>query len=103
MPESRVRSIWNLIVFLLLMYTATLVPYRTIFIEEEVTDSGFFYFDMLVDLLYFVDLILNFFMAYEDRDKKLERRMKKISINYLRTWFFLDFLSCIPFQYIKVD
>lgn len=97
LPASRVRMVWNLIVFFLLMYTATLVPYRTIFIEEEDTTSPIYYFDMLVDVLYFVDLILNFLMAYEDADKKLEVRMKKIAKNYLKSWFFLDALSCIPF------
>ena len=101
--NSRMRMVWNLIVFFLLMYTATLVPYRTVFIEDESSTSVFFYFDMLVDILYGTDLILNFFMAYEDADKKLEIRLKCISSNYLRTWFFLDFLSCIPMQYIKVD
>ena len=58
---------------------------------------------MFVDVLYFIDLILNFLMAYEDADKKLECRLKKIASNYLKSWFFLDFLSCIPFQYLKVD
>ena len=97
MPESRVRMIWNLIVFFLLMYTATLVPFRTIFLDDEESGTFLWYFDMLVDLLYFVDLILNFFMAFEDPDKKIETKLKKIASNYLHTWFFLDFLSCIPF------
>ena len=89
--------VWNLIVFFLLMYTATLVPYRTIFIDNEEKFTFLFFFDMLVDILYSIDLVLNFFMAYEDADKKLETRLKKIANNYLRSWFFLDFLSCIPF------
>lgn len=83
LPTSRIRMVWNLIVFFLLMYTATLVPYRTIFIEDEDSSSPFFYFDMFVDVLYFIDLILNFLMAYEDADKKLECRLKKIAKNYI--------------------
>lgn len=97
MPASRVRMAWNLIVFFLLMYTATLVPYRTVFIEEEDSTSLFFYFDIVVDILYFLDLIFNFFMAYEDGDKKLETRLKFISRSYLGSWFTLDLISCIPF------
>ena len=93
LPESRVRMIWNLIVFFLLMYTATLVPYRTIFIDEEEKFTFLFFFDAIVDVLYFTDLVLNFFMAYEDVDKRQETRLKKIAINYLNSWFFLDFLS----------
>lgn len=102
MPSSRMRMVWNLIVFFLLMYTATLVPYRTIFIEDD--EKGFiFYFDIIVDILYTTDLVLNFFMAYEDADKKLETRLRYIAVNYFKSWFFLDFLSCIPFQYVEID
>ena len=35
MPSSKVRTIWNIVVLWLLVYTATLVPYRTAFIETE--------------------------------------------------------------------
>lgn len=89
--------LWNLIVFFLLMYTATLVPYRTIFIDFEPKYTFLFFFDIIVDILYSIDLVLNFFMAYEDADKKLETRLKKIAANYLRSWFILDCMSCIPF------
>ena len=40
-------------------------------------------FYIFVDFMYTVDLVLNFFMAFEDRDKKLETRMKMIAVNYL--------------------
>ena len=33
LPESRVRMIWNSIVMLLLIYTASFVPYQTAFID----------------------------------------------------------------------
>ena len=34
MPESKLKTFWNIIVAILLIYTATFVPYRTAFIEE---------------------------------------------------------------------
>ena len=55
----------------------------------------------MVDALYLCDLMLNFFMAYEDTDKKIEAKMRMIAINYLQGWFFLDLLACVPFQYIE--
>ena len=98
MPSSRTRTIWNFVVLWLLVYTATLVPYRTAFIEKEDERSNFLpMFDVFVDIMYIVDLILNFFMAYEDRDKKIETKMRMIASNYLSGWFALDFLACIPF------
>ena len=99
LPYSRLRTIWNMIILLLLLYTATLVPYRTAFLDNDDWEQNYFLlvFDIFVDFLYFMDLFLNFFMAYEDRDKKLEVRLKKIAGNYLRSWFLPDLLSCIPF------
>jgi len=102
LPESRFRLIWNVIVLLLLLYTACIVPYTTAFYE---TTSGTIieYFEVLTDAMYIMDFLLNFFMAYEDRDKKIEVRLRFITINYIRTWFLLDFLACIPFQYFEPD
>ena len=98
MPHSRTRTIWNFIVLMLLVYTATLVPYRTAFIElEDETNMILPAFDIIVDIMYIIDMGLNFFMAYEDRDKKVETRLKYIAINYFQTWWALDFLACIPF------
>lgn len=102
MPQSRVRTVWNFVVLWLLGYTATIVPYRTAFIEREDETNNFLpMFDIFVDFMYTVDLVLNFFMAFEDKDKKLETRMKMIAVNYFQTWFPLDFLACIPFQYLE--
>jgi hypothetical protein len=99
LPTSRFRITWNIIIFFLLIYTATIVPYTTIFVDEE--DSNFAAtIGIIVDTLYFCDLILNFFMAYEDRDKKIEIRLKKIASNYLQSWFLPDLASIIPFNYL---
>jgi len=46
--------------------------------------------------MYILDFFLNFFMAYEDDDKKIETRLKFVAANYIKTWFVLDLLSCMP-------
>ncbi len=44
---------------------------------------------------------MNFFCEYVDEITLLkERRIKKIAINYLKTWFFIDFFSTFPFYII---
>jgi hypothetical protein len=40
-------------------------------------------------------------MAYEDKDKKIEIRLRFIASHYFRTWFFLDLISCINFQWFE--
>lgn len=52
--------------------------------------------DWIVDILFILDLFVNFFMAYERRDGTSETRMKFIAKDYLRSWFFVDLIACIP-------
>ena len=44
---------------------------------------------------------MNFFCEYVNEVTFLEERtIKKIAINYLKTWFFVDFISTFPFYAI---
>ena len=51
-----------------------------------------------MDSMFITDFFLNFLMAYEDRDKKIEVRLRFIAMNYLQGWLMVDLLSCFPFQ-----
>jgi len=53
--------------------------------------------------MFILDFLLNFVMAYEDTDKKIEVRFRYIIVNYFKNWFLFDFLACIPYQYIQLD
>ena len=55
-------------------------------------------FDTTIDLLFLLDIILNFFTAYEiPLTKKLETSLKVIVVNYLTGWFLLDVIATLPF------
>ena len=51
---------------------------------------------IIIDIIYIVDIVINFFRAYQNFDEHLIRRTKKIIFHYLKTWFFLDFIQAIP-------
>lgn len=97
LPDSKPRHFWNFIVLLLLLYTATMIPYRTAFIDTDDPSSFIVNWEIFIDSLYILDFFLTFLMAFEDKDKKIEIRLRLIAINYLKTWFLLDFVSCLPF------
>lgn len=59
------------------------------------------YVDWIIDIIFIMDLFINFITAYEKRDGLQETRIKKIAINYIRGWFIIDFLACIPVQLIE--
>lgn len=98
MPDSSLISFWNIVMMLLLLYTATYVPFKTAFVEDSPQYVN--NIEFAIDSLFFVDLVVNFISAYETNDKNVEFRLSRISFMYLRTWFLFDVFSCIPFQYL---
>jgi hypothetical protein len=50
------------------------------------------------ELFYFIDIVLNFFTAYENKESTYETTLKSIGYNYIRFGsFFLDLLLGFPF------
>jgi hypothetical protein len=59
--------------------------------------------DIFLNLLTFffgVDIIINFLSAYYDENLVIIDNYKDIAINYLMGWFFIDFITVIPFDVI---
>lgn len=52
---------------------------------------------MLIDLIYILDLILNFFRAYHNFDENLVKKSKSIFLHYLKGWFYLILFNVFHF------
>lgn len=96
LPDNKLRMIWNLVTLVLLLYTASFVPYETSFVESD--SAGLAIWEWIVNGLFMLDLVLNFISAYENSDKNVEVRMRIIAKNYIESWFLFDLLACIPFS-----
>jgi len=95
LPSSAFKYYWNMIIIVLLLYTATYMPYRTAF-EDEAT-FGWFICDIVIDSLFVIDIFVNFLSAYEDADGMMQVQLHKIAMHYVKGWFFIDFIACVPF------
>lgn len=84
---------------LLLIYVAIVTPYRVAFIEEE-EGMAWFTTDLMIDCLFFADVLVNCFLAYYDKDKHVITNKKQIFIAYLKGWMLFDLLACLPLQLI---
>jgi hypothetical protein len=82
-------------IIMLLIYTATYVPYKICF-EDETSDAHFV-FDLLVDFFFLIDIILTFFTAYQDNYGSIVTRKSLIAKNYIRGFFVIDVLTTFPF------
>lgn len=84
---------WDAIMSVLILYSAIVIPYKICF---EVGSSGFSsVLDFVVDALFVLDLAVNFRTAFVEDDGDLVVDSKRIAHHYLRTWFLVDFLSCV--------
>jgi hypothetical protein len=98
LPDSKILNLWNIIMMLLLLYTATYIPFKTAFIDDSSSLVNTIEFS--IDSLFFVDIVVNFVSAYETADKNIEFRPSAIAFSYIKSWFLFDVISCIPFQYL---
>ena len=63
-PTSQFKTFWNILIVLLLVYTALFVPFKLAFIETDT--QALIFFEILVDLIFGLDIIVNFLSATED-------------------------------------
>ena len=96
LPDSRFKIAWNIIIILLLLYTAVFVPFKISFLsgDNKVIEA----FEWVSDTLFALDIFVNFCTATENsKTGMLEFSHKKLAFNYIKSWFFLDLLACFPF------
>ena len=99
LPSSLLRKVWNVILLLLMLYTATVMPFRIAFTTTDPM-SVWYFLELSVDILFGCDVMVNFISAYETDDGELELSWSRISLHYLRGWFLFDFIACFPFSII---
>ena len=81
-----------------LIFVAIVLPYRLAFYEED-TSKAWMIAWLLINFLFFLDIFVTFFTSITDKETNVEIfDHKKIAINYLKGWFFIDIISCVPFD-----
>ena len=94
-PNSKIKVAWTGIVIFLLMYTAIITPFRSCFMDI-ILYSHWWWADETIDMLFFIDVLINLNSAYFDENKHLHSSRKKIFWQYLKSWMLLDICACIP-------
>ncbi len=76
------------------------MPFKTAFIEINDGDI-WFYIEILNDIVFMTDVFINFFSGYYDDDGKLVTSNSKIFMKYIKSWFLVDIISCIPMSFFE--
>ena len=100
-PDLQQKTRWDVWVGLLIMFSVIWVPFRLGF--PVVSKSGFeVAMEWFIDICFFVDIFLSYRTAYHhpiDHDV-IVTAPSMIARNYLRGWFFIDFVSAFPFDQV---
>ncbi|ESO99559.1 hypothetical protein LOTGIDRAFT_81109, partial [Lottia gigantea] len=54
--------------------------------------------DSMVDVVFFVDIVLNFHTSFVGPSGEVISDPKVIRMHYLKSWFVIDLLSCLPYD-----
>ncbi|XP_033098473.1 LOW QUALITY PROTEIN: potassium voltage-gated channel protein eag-like [Anneissia japonica] len=95
------KTIWDWIILMLTFYTAVAVPLNVAFQSKSPGVYVVLVIDAIVDIVFFIDVILNFHTTFVEPGGEVVSDPKIIRMNYLRSWFIIDLLSCLPYDVIN--
>ena len=85
---------------LILVSSIIIIFYLPIYLSKQLffcrnlsINTILFYF---IDIIYILDLIINFYRAYYNFEEILIKKNYLIFIHYFKTWFFFDLISSVP-------
>ena len=99
-PDTPLLTTWECTVVVLVLYNAFALPYRLAF-DRNHDINALTTLDTLSDVFFWIDMLLNFFIAFRDPWGVLVTNRRKIAFNYLQGWFWIDFPACFPFELLS--
>ncbi|XP_041827475.1 potassium voltage-gated channel subfamily H member 5 [Melanotaenia boesemani] len=94
------KTTWDWVILILTFYTAIMVPYNVSF-KTKYNNIVWLVLDSVVDVIFLVDIVLNFHTTFVGPGGEVISDPKLIRMNYLKTWFVIDLLSCLPYDIIN--
>ncbi|XP_053531867.1 potassium voltage-gated channel subfamily H member 5a [Ictalurus punctatus] len=94
------KTTWDWVILILTFYTAIMVPYNVSFKTKQ-NNLAWLVLDSVVDVIFLVDIVLNFHTTFVGPGGEVISDPKLIRMNYLKTWFVIDLLSCLPYDIIN--
>uniref|UniRef100_A0A3B3XFJ4 Ion transport domain-containing protein n=1 Tax=Poecilia mexicana TaxID=48701 RepID=A0A3B3XFJ4_9TELE len=105
---SPFKAVWDWLILLLVIYTAILTPYSAAFLlndqeEQRRRECGYScsplnVVDLMVDIMFIIDILINFRTTYVNHNEEVVSHPAKIAIHYFKGWFLIDMVAAIPFD-----
>ncbi|CAK9035264.1 Potassium voltage-gated channel subfamily H member 6 (Ether-a-go-go-related gene potassium channel) (ERG) (Eag-related protein) (Ether-a-go-go-related protein) (Voltage-gated potassium channel subunit Kv11.2) [Durusdinium trenchii] len=98
--RSCARLSWDIFLTFLLVYIATVLPFRLAFLIDDEAANTYRLIEVLVDVCFAVDILLTFRTTYCDDESQEVFDSKRVALHYARTWLSVDVVTAIPFEYV---
>ncbi|CAL8289751.1 unnamed protein product [Lota lota] len=105
---SPFKAVWDWLILLLVIYTAIFTPYSAAFLlndleEQRRRECGYScsplnVVDLMVDIMFIVDILINFRTTYVNVNEEVVSHPARIAIHYFKGWFLIDMVAAIPFD-----
>eukprot|EP00079_Xenopus_tropicalis_P039310 XP_017953081.1 PREDICTED: potassium voltage-gated channel subfamily H member 8-like [Xenopus tropicalis] len=93
---------WDWLILLATFYVAVTVPYNVCFTiprdDTSSTRSPPSVSDIFVEILFMLDILLNFRTTYVSKSGQVVYDPRSICVHYATTWFFVDLIAALPFD-----
>ncbi|KAI1885310.1 hypothetical protein AGOR_G00218830 [Albula goreensis] len=97
---------WDWLILLATFYVAVTVPYNVCFSVGGSRDEGSSpasrsppsVSDILVEILFMLDIVLNFRTTYVSTSGQVVYDARSICVHYATTWLFVDLIAALPFD-----
>lgn len=103
-PESsKYATYWQFLTFAAMVFVAFVTPIQVGLFPIRL--DSLLILSLCVDGIFLADMALQFFTMYPKRSSRgiiWEDRLTRITRHYLKTWFFLDFTTLVPFDLISL-
>ncbi|XP_048782735.1 potassium voltage-gated channel subfamily H member 4 isoform X5 [Lagopus muta] len=99
------KALWDWLILLATFYVAVTVPYNVCFTSTEDSLSAArstIVSDIAVEMLFILDIILNFRTTYVSHSGQVVYEPHSICIHYVATWFFVDLIAALPFDLLYI-
>ena len=98
-PMSHFRSFWDAMLIIFVFFTSIMLPVEIAFFQQEDKQIGFLVAtQVLVDVVFALDVVLNYNTSLYGHTAQLERSRLKIARAYTFGWGVVDIPACLPFE-----
>jgi hypothetical protein len=101
-PSDKFMVTWEIFVSLILLATCALTPLNFAFQKEFLAHTSYQVLNYIIDIFFFVDIIVNFNLAFTNEMQEMVDLRKEIFFNYFTGWFFIDLMSILPIDLLII-